>query len=499
MEDTRSMGQGLASSDTLPRSLPSERYIPKAMPTVLGTTDMTTTYLVAVFFIVNAATAAQGGPAAFTYLILGAVVFFLPSAIATAQLGAIFPHEGSLYNWTHRALGGYWSFVVGFCAWFPGVFVIIAGSDIVINLIQGLNPNWLVEPWQQGGAIIGIIILAACISLQRTRTVHTLTNMVIALLGLAVLLIGLAALNWFLRGHHSMTDFTDARGWSISWQDPKSSNINLFGLITLAYLGTEVPLNMGGEITRLKVASRHILWGTLLTLSGYFIATFSLLAIKGSNVSPFDLVTIVDTTLGKVAGNITLICIILFFLMVPVIYNCTFARLLLVAGIDQRLPKKVGQLNKNRIPANAIIFQSAVAIVITFISFCVVPYVLRLANPADLSPEVYNITQASATLVWAISTTFLFINLGVFYIRDRRNFRRQLIIPMPVLALCLIIGPISCLLAIIDTLFNAWIPQIPNVNWFYIIGGVTFICIIVAVIGSMFASSAADWEHFGDL
>jgi amino acid transporter len=101
------------------------------MPPILGTFDMTAVYLVAIFFIVNAATAASGGASAFTYLILGAVTFFIPCAIATTQLGHMFPNEGSLYNWTHKALGGYWSFFIGFCAWFPGVLVIVAGADYV--------------------------------------------------------------------------------------------------------------------------------------------------------------------------------------------------------------------------------------------------------------------------------------------------------------------------------------------------------------------------------
>ncbi len=217
MQNTVNIEQGNSSDNGRSSSLPSETYIPQAMPTILNTRDMTATYLVVVFFIVNAATAAQGGPAAFTYLIIGALTFFLPSAIATAQLGHMFPYEGSLYNWTHKSLGKYWSFFIGFCAWFPGVFVIIAGADISISLIQGLHPNWLTEPWQQGMAIVSILILASILSLQRTRTIHYIVNMATMLIGVAVLLIALSALIWFLTGHHSMTNFSDANGWLVNW------------------------------------------------------------------------------------------------------------------------------------------------------------------------------------------------------------------------------------------------------------------------------------------
>src|SRR5262249_20705636 len=144
------------------------------------------------------------------------------------------------------------------------------------------------------------------------------------LIGIAVLLIGIAIPVWLLTGHHTMTNFQETSGWMIHWGS-QGSNINLFGLITLAYLGTEVPLNMGSELTKKQKASRHILWGTLLTLVGYFIATLALLIIRGNSVSPFDMVTLVNMTLGKFAGAITVIAMITFALMVPIIYNCTFA------------------------------------------------------------------------------------------------------------------------------------------------------------------------------
>src|SRR5579884_3229334 len=252
-------------------TLPSEEYVARTMPPVLSSLDMTTTYLVAIFFIVNAATAAGGGAAAFTYLLLGGVMFFIPCVVATAQLGVMFPYEGSLYNWTHKALGGYWSFFIGFCAWFPGVLVIAAGADIVMGFIQGLNSNWLVEPWQQGLVIIAIIVVTGFISTQRMQVVQYFVNAVVGLTLLGVVIVGLAGLAWLASGHKMATDLSiNWTGWGLN-----SGNIGLFGLITLAYLGTEVPLNMGGEMkgNTTGVVKNHLLWGTVLALIGYFIAT----------------------------------------------------------------------------------------------------------------------------------------------------------------------------------------------------------------------------------
>src|SRR5947209_10374543 len=148
---------------TLSAPLASEAYVAKTMPPLLGTLDMTSTYLMIIFFITNATTAVAGGAAAFTYWLIAGVTFFIPCVLATAQLGVMFSYEGSLYNWTHKAFGGYWSFFAAFCAWFPGVLVIIVAGDVIVVFLQGLNSNWLIAPWQQGLVIVGIIAISALI------------------------------------------------------------------------------------------------------------------------------------------------------------------------------------------------------------------------------------------------------------------------------------------------------------------------------------------------
>jgi amino acid transporter len=481
-------------------ALLSEEYVAKAMPPILGTFDMTTTYLLIIFFITNATTAVGGGAAAFTYLIVGGITFFIPCVIATAQLGVMFPYEGSLYNWTHKALGGYWSFFVAFCAWFPGVLVMISAGDVIVAYIQGLNGNWLTLPWQQGALIIVIIAAYGVIAVQRFRTVQNIVNVVACLTFVGVAIIAAAGAVWLLKGNHSATDFTHPVNWSIQWSG-SGANLSLFGLVTLAYLGMEAPLNMGGEIGERKAITRHLLWGTILVFIGYFIATFSTLVVIGptNGAIPFALVSTVDTALGKFAGGVTAVCIMSFFVVTGAVYNYAYARLLLVAGIDQRLPAAIGKLNKHRVPANAIIFQTVVAIVLTAVVFFAVPLATQLGTPANLSTEVYNIMLASSTLVWAISTGFLFINLMRFYLRDRLAFRQQLIFPSPVLWVSIILGSVSCILAIVGTLFFSWIPSlISNNQWWYIIGGLTGVCLVIAAIGSMLASSEASWQSVSE-
>src|SRR5260370_11674571 len=172
--------------------LPSEVYTVQTMPPIAGSIDLTATFVLIIFFITNVASAIQGGAGTFTFWIVGGITFFIPCVIATAQLGHMYPHEGSLYNWTHRAFGGYWSFFVAFCAWFPCILLMITAADVVAGYLQGLNPNWLVAPWQQGLVLILIIVLSGVLAVQRFRTVLNVVKVTLGLAFLAVLLVGVS-------------------------------------------------------------------------------------------------------------------------------------------------------------------------------------------------------------------------------------------------------------------------------------------------------------------
>lgn len=484
------------------QSLPSEDYIVKAMPSTLSSLDMTAIYLIAIFWITNTTVAATAGPAALTYLILDGITFFIPCAIATAQLGLLFPHEGSIYNWTHKALGGYWSFFVGLCFWFPSVLAIVSGADAFVAYLQGLNSSWLVQPWQQGLVIVFLIALSGVLSIQRLRMVQNMVNVVIGLTFVAVFLIILSAVIWLASGHPSATNFSHLADWS-----PNPGNFSIFGLITFVYIGTNIPMNMGGEIKTQgsrrspNIVTRHILWGTVIILAGYLLTIAAILvvegptAVAGASILSFAWVTMVDQVLGHVAGNITALCIMSFFVMASVVYNVALSRFLLVGGIDQRLPLQMGKLNKFRAPMNAIILQTLLTILFTIIVFIVVPSFNSLGKPLDLTTIVFNVSLASLTLIWTFATIFLFIDVVYVYRQDRKKFKQKLVVPLPVLWASVIIGPLACLATIVDTLLNSWIPQIGNDRWWIFVGALTLIGIIIAAIGSIVAVSEAAWQE----
>jgi len=478
------------------KALPSEKYVTDSMPPILGTFDMTAIYLAAIFFIGNAAnTAGFGGVASLTYLLIGGATFFLPCVVATAQLGVLFPNEGSLYNWTCHALGGYWGFFAGTIYWVPNILGIIGAADGLITYFQGLNNNWLTQPWQQGLAILAVIAVTTVLAVQRQRVMQNVVNVVIGGILFVVFLVALSGLWWVLSGHASATPLTNGADWQVN-----SSNFSLFGLIALLYLGVTIPMNMAGEIRSRKVITGHLLWGTILVIVSYLICTLVPLVVRGpalakAPILPYEIVTVIDVVMGRTVGSITAVCILGFYFISPLVYNYANARLLFVAAVDQRLPRFLGRLNVNRVPANAIIFQSIIAGVIIVIIFMVAPAFGFLGKPADLATDVYNVLLAALTLILALSTIFFFIDLFALYRQNRTYFNQHRIFPMWVLWTCMIVGPIACLAVVANTLQNSWIPQlISNNQWFLATGTIILVSIVFTVIGAMIASSQVNWE-----
>src|SRR5712691_11792820 len=138
--------------------LRSERIAGGILPKVLNSFDMVAIFVAIVLFISNAGVIPGAGASAFIYWILGFLTFLVPGAIVTGQLGLMFPGEGSIYVWTTKAFGHFTGFIAGFCAWWPGILVMIAAGDVIVSLIQHLGTLFskplLQEPSTQGFVIM---------------------------------------------------------------------------------------------------------------------------------------------------------------------------------------------------------------------------------------------------------------------------------------------------------------------------------------------------------
>ncbi|HLX57033.1 MAG TPA: APC family permease [Ktedonobacteraceae bacterium] len=473
--------------------LRSERIAGGILPKVLNSFDMVAIFVAIVLFITNSAVAtsingASTNGSAYIYWILGFITFLIPGAIVTGQLGLMFPGEGSIYVWTNKAFGAFLGFFAGFCAWWPGVLVMIATGDVVVSFIQQLggqfNANFLVEPWQQGAVIVAVIAFSFFLSVLRFRLTQNFVNIVFVAYGGAILLVGLAGVLWLVTGHPSNTNFSlTAHNWL-----PNGSTASLYGLIILALLGIEVPLNMGVEINNMRSITRYLLWGSVVVMVAYLIGTFGVqLAVPVKDQpNPSAIAEAVQLGFGgagRVLGVIVNLIIIGFFIFNTAVYNYSFGRLLFVSGLDRRMPTVMSKVNANRVPWVAVLVQSIISVVFTIVAFIVMPLTLKTGfGAAGLSTVVYDILQAAVTVIWCVSMVILFIDVIIIRYKYQDVFARIRLAPIWVFYVCAIVGAIATGYGVYVTFTNPWTGLLGEQQWWLWIGGIGVLSLLVGAL-----------------
>ncbi len=488
------------TAQTHTRELTSERVAGGILPQVLTTFDMVAIFVAIVLFITNSAAIQPAGPAAYGWWLIGFVVFLIPCAIATGQLGVMFPGEGSIYLWTHKAFGRFWGFFAGFCAWWPGVLVMVATGTLVISFLGFAFPavnNWTVQ--EQGLVIVGVILLSAALAVLRFRVTQNMVNFVFGLYGLAILAMFVSGIVFLARGHHSAVNPWEFSQWAAgSAHGLNFTNWTFFGLVVLALLGVEVPLNMGVEIRDQKAVTRYLIWGSLVVMLAYVLATWGVMVtVHGAgNGVITNVAQAVAVGLGSVVGKITAVVLALFFLFITVVYNYSFARLIFVSGLDRRLPPVMSHVNSARVPDVAVWVQTIIAAAFTLIAFVLVP-ALSSESSANSETRVYDILQAAVTVIWCISIAVLFADILIILRRYRTQFQARRLAHPVVFWACSIIGGLGSIIGIIATLSGSWNPVLISNNagsinvfgaviaygtWFWWVGGITLASLAVAVV-----------------
>jgi glutamate:GABA antiporter len=444
----------------------SEKVAPVLVARTLGPFDLVVIFVAIVLFIINSAGLQAAGPSVFIFWIVAFLTFLITGAFVTAQLGRMFPEEGSLYVWTHKALGPFWGFFAGFVAWWPGPITMVVIGVLVANFLQqtaafftcsGQPCAILTENWQIGIVVLVVLWFSATMSFLRMRVTQNYVNIQFFAYATAIFLIGLAGVVWLLKGHPSATSF--ASGWSPFQGDKIAlhvpANLTFFSFAILALLGIETPLNMGVEVNGGEKAIRtYLFWGCAIVMAAYLWATWgNMVVIKagGANATTGG-AQAVALAMGKWVGVIVAVTLAWVLLTVAVVYNYAFGRLLFVSGLEKRLPHQFGRVNKNKVPANAVALQTTIASLIAILVF----FVLGAGGGDPF--KVFYALYAGLTIVWCISTALLF--LDIFFARraDPAAFERERRISLGWLYICGAVGFVVNVLAVFFIFIGSWYP-----------------------------------------
>src|SRR5205085_9176575 len=146
---------------------------------------------------------------------------------------------------------------------------------------------------------------------------------------------GLSWILWLIGDGHSATGgFGSAHNWL-----PHSSTWTLFGLVILALLGIEVPLNMGVEIVHMRAIKKYLFWGSIVVMIGYLWATFGTMMNLPASKSTGGLSDIFAAVQNAFWGShawaaISALIALWLSVSTTVAHNYSFTRLLFVPGLE---------------------------------------------------------------------------------------------------------------------------------------------------------------------
>src|SRR5213082_668489 len=458
------------------RQMISERIAPGMLPRVLNSFDMTIIFVAIVLFIVNASAVQPAGQSAFTYWIVGFLAFLIPGALVTAQLRQVFPQEGLLYGLTQKALGPFWGFFAGFCAWWPGILVMVATGDAVVTLWQFIDKGGLPKAWEQGLVILAVLWFSAFMASMRLRMTQSYANVAVVFYGVGIFVIGLAGILWLVGSGHSATGgWGTASNWSIH-----SGQWTWFGFVILALLGIEVHLNMGVEIVHMRAIKKYLLWGSVVVIFAYLWATLgTMLALPASKSvgATTDILQAVQVgfwgshTFAIIIGLV----LIWFFVSNTIVYNYSFSRLLFVSGLEERMPSQLGRVNKRKVPVYAILTQTVLSSL----------FVIAIFNPwvaGDNNQKAYWLFQAAVTVIWCVSMVLLFADIFLVKRAFPAKFEEVRVAHPYVLYACGVIGMLASAFGAYVTFRSQWTTLFSVTHWRIWLGVLCGVSVLAALV-----------------
>jgi len=313
---------------------------------------------------------ASNGPQAFTWLIFLAILFFVPYALLTAELGTAFPEEGGPYIWTRLAFGRkvaavnsliYW---VSNPIWVGGTLGITALTTIQVFFNKG-NP--LPGPKILGGAtlldvvfvlaFIWFTVVAAIISFSVGKWVPTIgAFMRSVLLGFFTISVVVYAIKNGI--HNTFGGHAFLPSYAIF--------IAAVPVLIFNYVGFELPNAAGEEMKNpqrdvpLGVARSAV--GTVLLyglpilaillllpkgqvtgLTGFIAAIKSVFTVYGGHIAANG--TAVLTGAGSVLGHVIAITFVLALLTSGTTWIMGADRAQAMAALDGAAPRFMGRFS----------------------------------------------------------------------------------------------------------------------------------------------------------
>jgi amino acid transporter len=370
---------------------------------VLKRFDLMALYFALIFGSYGAAQMTAEGWAGIPMLVLAAVTFLLPTALASYELGTLFPDEGGIYIWAHKSVGSIHGFIAGWLSWVPiflllplGAATVVAHVEYIIGFKLTLNSNIAAQ-----SLIVIVVTVISCFQLLFSQ--KYINVMFFISFGTAIIV--------FLCAIFSGKQVTPIDSSLASFDVFKHGA--MYSAAILWLLGVEVPFNMGAEIKEHKKnAGFMFLWGTIALLVGYILGISGVLKLlPAGNINAITGVTDAVTTVSPFLGITVALMICFAVSSQDVAYMNSYSRLLFVSGIEKRLPSIMCYLTSKQVPLPAMLVQCLVGI-----------FVINFFTTQQNLAATFQLYLAALVTVWVASLYYLYIALPIVRRKYRVNY-----------------------------------------------------------------------------
>lgn len=405
----------------------------------LGIFALTMMGIAAILSLRNLPIIATYGTSLITYYIAAAILFFIPTALVSAELSTMWPDSGGLYVWVHKALGKRFGLLAIWFEWINTIFSFPAMMGFILfSLIFPFAHHMANNRLIAFGLMVGIFWCITLINFLgiKTSSWFSALGVILGVLLIFVFIIALGTI-WFVSGRPIQID--------LSW----SALIPSFKHNSLAFLIVVINSLAGIQVIAFHAKETRNPSHTLPRVSLIIVCVILLFSISGAlsiaAVTPHSGNSLVGGVVQALSifltqfhlVNLVKILVVLMALGVLAGLNSWVigpSKGMLAAAEAGQLPKVLAYRNQHNMPTNILILQ---AIVTTILSAAYV-YMPSVNSAFWL---LSNLTSQFTVMMWIL----VFISAIVIQFRYA-NTPRPFKTPGGKLVMCAIsgLGAIVC-------------------------------------------------------
>ncbi|MGQ5708944.1 APC family permease [Lactobacillus sp. PSON] len=321
------------------------------------------------------------GLASVTYFAIGAICFFIPTALVAAELASGWSNRGGIFRWVGEGLGKGWALTCLLILWFQTMLNFGMGMPSFTATIMFYTPNYdaavkfAQDPQHELLIMTGWIILYWFLTWLATKGVKAFSNIakygviIGSLIPLVVMII--LAIVWLAQGHQPAIPMTP-KGLIPKWNG--MSTLALAAGVFFSYTGIDMN---AAHIKQLrhpeKDFTKAIFISIILAFLIFVIGTVIIAMIipeKQINVlyTLFSVFRVLGSTIGIPWLYMVLVWALLCNTIAMVITNMAGPSFMLgQAGGSGFLPDWFQQKNKHKMPAHLMYTQIAGMTIIAYL------------------------------------------------------------------------------------------------------------------------------------